>query len=441
MKIAHLLIALVGLLVSAQAADSKAALRLLRDECLGCHKPGKAKGGLLLTTHEKMMQGGDSGLAIVPGKAEQSLLYQLLLPDADPQMPPKKALSSEALAVIRAWIDAGAVWDSTVFDEAPKPRLVKLSGLPETYRPVLSLALSPDNQSLAVARGATVFVFDLSRPERPVKSKLEGHVEAIQSLAWTSDGRYLVSGGFQKLILWDVQLQAPAKILEGTLMGNITAVAATQAHLFAADGEAGGAGFIRKFDLQSGKLMATWKAHEDNVLALRLSSRGDRLLSGGADKLARLWDAESHALMASYEGHTNHVLAVAFNKEATQIATAGADREVKVWDVSSREQDVTLGDKKMVFTGAAWTPDGKSLVIVTDKGSGSVHSELKKHDGAQRSETGKTLKLTSVNESLTSVVITDDSKWIYAGSFEGNVHIWDEGGKPAGVLMWPNEQR
>jgi mono/diheme cytochrome c family protein len=37
------------------AADIKPALRVLRDECVGCHKPGKAKGGLLLTTHEKMM--------------------------------------------------------------------------------------------------------------------------------------------------------------------------------------------------------------------------------------------------------------------------------------------------------------------------------------------------------------------------------------------------
>jgi len=105
--------------------------------------------------------------------------------------------------------------------------------------------------------------------------------------------------------------------------------------VFIADGETGGAGFIRKLDLATGKTLTTWKAHDDNVLSLKLSAKADRLLSGGADKLAKLWDSGTGKLVSFYEGHTNHVLAVAFNKDATQIATAGADREVKVWDVAS----------------------------------------------------------------------------------------------------------
>jgi hypothetical protein len=62
------------------AADGTVApaLRVLRDECIGCHKPGKAKGGLLLTTREKMLLGGDEGAVVEPGKPDQSPLVTLL---------------------------------------------------------------------------------------------------------------------------------------------------------------------------------------------------------------------------------------------------------------------------------------------------------------------------------------------------------------------------
>ncbi|MCA1963855.1 MAG: hypothetical protein LDL31_07915 [Prosthecobacter sp.] len=418
-------------------ADTKAALRVIRDQCVGCHKPGKAKGGLLLTTAEKMMQGGDSGTPVKPGKAAESLLYQLCLAEGDPHMPPKKQLAAAELAALKAWIDAGAAWDAAVFDEPPAPRQVKLSTLPAAHQPVLAMALSPDEKLLAVARANTVLLVDLAQPARPVIGSLEGQMEPVPSLAWSRDGRWLVSGGFQKLSIWDAGTRQPARVISQGLVGNVSALVcdASGKAIFAADGESGGAGFIRQFDMTSGTLLATWKAHDDNVLSLRLSAKGDRLLSAGADKMARVWDAASLKLVAALEGHTNHITAAAFNQDATQVATAGADREVKVWDVASREQDAVLGDKKVAFAGIDWTPDGKTLAVITDKGACSLHTDLKKHEGTQRSEASKERKLPAAGEALTCVVITGDSKWVFAGSFEGNVHVWDAAdGKLAGRL-------
>lgn len=417
-------------------ADTQAALRVLRDECLGCHKPGKAKGGLLLHAHDKMMKGGDNGAAVVPGKPDESPLYQLALADADPHMPPKKQLEAGALNALKAWIAAGTPWDEAVFNEPPAPKPVKFTAMPETWQPVLALAISPDGKTLAVARANRITLIDLAAADTPVTGRLEGHLEPVQSLAWTPDGRTLISGGYQNIRLWDVAERREVRRLEPSLVGNVTALAATAEHVFAADGETGGAGFLRHFDLAGGTLLATWKAHDDNVTSLRLSAKGDRLLSGGADKMARLWDTATHQLIAFYEGHTNHVHSVAFNQDASQIATAGADREVKVWDVASREQDVSLGDKKNVYIGVAWTPDGKALAAVTDKGFGSVYTDLKKHDGAQRSETAKERKLESVSAPLTSVLITADAKTVFAGGFDGRIYRWDAtSGKAAGAIQ------
>lgn len=421
---------------AANAADPKPALRVLRDQCVGCHKPGKAKGGLLLTTHEKMMKGGDNGVPVVPGKPADSLLYQSVLEDADPHMPPKKQLTAVEMAALKTWIDAGAVWDAAVFDEPPAPKPVKFTTMPATYQPILALALSPDEKRLAVARANTVLLIDLTKPERPVAAKLEGHTEAVQSLAWSADGKLLVSGGYQRIMVWDAVASKDIRSITDHLVGAITAlVVDAQGRMFAADGETGGAGFIHQFDLAQSKHQATWKAHDDTVYSLRLSAKGDRLLSGSADKLAKLWDTGTRKLIAFYEGHTNHVLSVAFNKDASQIATAGADREVKVWDTPSREQDTSLGDKKTVFTAVAWTPDGRSLVAVTEKGGGSVYTDLKKHNGEQRSDTAKERKLSNISENLTSVAITTDSKTVFAGGFNGKVYVWDAAsGKPSGEV-------
>ena len=409
------------------AADPKPAMRVLRDQCVGCHKPGKAKGGLLLTTAEKMMKGGDNGVPVKPGKAADSLLYQLVLADADPHMPPKKNLTTAEISALKTWIDSGAVWDARVFDEAPTPKPVKLAAMPANYQPVLALVLSPDEKRLAIARANAVVIVDLTKPERPVLGKLEGQTELVTALAWSRDGKWLVSGGFQRLFVWDASTLKQVRVLNESLIGSITAAAfdAGGSAVFAADGETGGAGFIRKFDLATGKLLTTWKAHEDNVLALRLSPKGDRLLSGGADKLAKLWDSANNKLVSFYEGHTSHVLSVAFNKDATQIATAGADREVKLWNTTSGEQEASLGDKKNAFSALAWSPDGKTLVVLTGKGGGSLYTDFVRHTGGERSEGAKERKLASITETPTSVVITGDSKTVFAGAFDGKVYVWD----------------
>lgn len=419
------------------AIDAKPALRIIRDQCIGCHKPGKAKGGLLLTTHEKMMKGGDNGVPVVPGKGADSLLYKSVLAGADPHMPPKKQLPAADIAALKAWIDGGAPWDAVVFDEPPVPKVVKLAAMPANYQPVLALALAPDEKRLALARGNAVVVVDLTKPDRPVLGKLEGHTEPVQSVAWSTNGRWIVSGGYQRILVWDAETLKQVRALSGSLVGNITTMAIdpSSSILFAADGESGGAGFVRKFDLMQDKLLATWKAHEDTVYSLRLSPKGDRLLSGGADKLAKIWDTATQKLVATFEGHTNHVLSVVFNKDATQIATAGADKEVKVWEVSTGNQEVKLGDKKTVYTALAWSPDGKALAAITDKGTGAVYTELQKHSGTERSETGKERKLGAVDQMLTSVVITADAKSVFAGAFNGKVYVWDaSSGKATGEI-------
>jgi len=432
-----LLLATLAVASSAVAqSPSVIAMRVLRDECIGCHKPGKAKGGLILNTREKMMKGGDSDAVVIVGKADDSLLYQVLEKDGDPHMPPKKQLDGAQIAAVKTWINEGAKWEPQVFDEVPSVKPVALKAMPVSYKPALAITLSPDEKRIAVARANALDIYDLSKPEHPLDQKLTGHTEAVQSVAWSPDGQWIATGGFRSLKIWDTTTWREVKSLSSSLIGNITALAFGNDNttLFAADGEPGVSGFIHRIAVVEGKLLTSWKAHDDAIYGLRLSADGKSLASGSADKLAKLWNVADGKVIAFYEGHTNHVLGVAFNKDTTQLATASADKEVKVWDIKSREQDVTLGDKKIAFTSLAWSSDGTALATTTDKGGGAIYRNLVKHDGTQRSDTGKESKLESAGQMIYCCAITKDAKTVFGGAHDGTVYLWDEKGKITGKI-------
>jgi hypothetical protein len=78
---------------------------ILQAKCATCHGEG-ALGGLNLSTYETALQGGASGPAIVPGDSAGSVLVQVQQSGAHPAV-----LTSEELAAVIEWIDAGAPED------------------------------------------------------------------------------------------------------------------------------------------------------------------------------------------------------------------------------------------------------------------------------------------------------------------------------------------
>ncbi len=105
--------------VRAQDAASKPAfytekvLPILQTNCGQCHLAMNHKGGLSMATKASFMKGGRDGVVIVPGDPANSLLVKLMRhegPADDPMpMPPSRPKISDAdIAVVTAWVKAGA---------------------------------------------------------------------------------------------------------------------------------------------------------------------------------------------------------------------------------------------------------------------------------------------------------------------------------------------
>ncbi|HEX3872112.1 MAG TPA: PSD1 and planctomycete cytochrome C domain-containing protein [Pirellulales bacterium] len=94
---------------------------ILKRSCFECHGPEKQEGGLRLDRRDDFNRGGDSGPAIVVGKAAQSeLIARVILPDGDDSIMPARGarLSQTSVRTLRDWINQGATWPEQ-FDEAP----------------------------------------------------------------------------------------------------------------------------------------------------------------------------------------------------------------------------------------------------------------------------------------------------------------------------------
>ena len=86
---------------------------ILASRCLECHRGDEPEGGLSLTELVMVKKGGDSGAAIVIGKATESLLWERVSSD---EMPPKHPLSNSEKQTLKQWINEGANWGESALD-------------------------------------------------------------------------------------------------------------------------------------------------------------------------------------------------------------------------------------------------------------------------------------------------------------------------------------
>jgi hypothetical protein len=104
----HLLLALVLTQDAADLEFFESRIRpVLAENCLGCHGAKKQKGGLRLDSRAGWVKGGDSGPALVPGKADKSLLIQMIRGNAA-KMPPDGRLPERVVDDLVAWVNRGA---------------------------------------------------------------------------------------------------------------------------------------------------------------------------------------------------------------------------------------------------------------------------------------------------------------------------------------------
>ncbi len=308
----------------ALAAPTWAQVRaIFANHCLSCHDAKEADGELVMESYELLMKGGEKGRDIIPGRSSESRLFQQITHQIKPFMPPpKKAakLPEEEIALIRAWIDAGAPGPKA--GEVATPTSRPASRIRPTValrRPVLSLAASPTANLVAVAR--------------------PGEVE-----------------------IWSVEQQGVVQDFRD-LPGDVNAVAfsADGKTVFAAGGEPGVVGRVWRWNTADWKPLGVLQGHTDAIYSLAVAPSGKMLATGSYDQKILLWDLSNIGTPRSLTGHNGAVFSVAFRPDGNVLASVSADRTLKLWDVKTGQRLDTRPEPLKDLYGLAWSPDGSRV--------------------------------------------------------------------------------
>lgn len=245
---------------------------------------------------------------------------------------------------------------------------------------------------------------------------LEGHEDAVRSVAFSRDGQLIVSGSLDQTVrLWDAQTRQQ---IGDPLQGHNSPVYSVA---FSPDGSrivsGGGDNKLRVWETQSRQQIGELPGHEAAVLSVAFSSDGQRIVSGGGDKKLRLWDAQSLQIIAvSQEEHDDSVNSVAFSPDGQQIVSGSADQKLRLWSAQSLQPiGVPLEGHNTVVWSVAFSPDGQSIV------SGGFKT-LRLWDV----QTGQTIReLTGHENAVLSVAFNPDGDHIVSGGFDKTLRLWN----------------
>lgn len=240
---------------------------------------------------------------------------------------------------------------------------------------------------------------------------LSGHSQAVTSVAFSPNAKYLASASDDKKIkLWDVDTFGEIYTLSGH-SNFVKSVA------FSPSGEvlasASWDKTIKIWDVKTGNLLATLAGHKLQVSALAFSPQGNLLASASFDRTARLWEIEGESL--TLVGHIWAVLTVAFSPDGRILATGSDDNTIKLWNVNTGDMVASLEGHSWSVLSLAFSGDGEYLV------SASRDKTVKLWDVKQQAE----IQTFCGHTDSVSVVTMTMNKVIISGSKDKTIKVWD----------------
>ncbi|MFI6990862.1 nSTAND1 domain-containing NTPase [Nonomuraea wenchangensis] len=299
--------------------------------------------------------------------------------DSDPLLAMRLGLAANTLSPTKET-------RSSLLETLVKTRLV--GGTTSNMRTVKSMSLSNDDSMLAVSDGNSVVDLWLLNDTGVLKKyrSLPTEAIAVNALAFTPEGRYLIGGlADGSIIVWDVQT---------------------------------GGGPKQVADRPS--------AHSGSITAMALSLDGQLLVTAGSDRTIQLWSMEFPAKPAlignPLMGQLGPITSVAVSRNSQIVATGSADSTFVLWDIRDRQSPKVLvkrgGVSPSPVKAMQFSSDDQRLAVAADRVSlwelrDPAHPRLSPH------------QITSQSGQITTLAFARKGGLLASGSRGNAVELWD----------------
>ena len=281
-------------------------------------------------------------------------------------------------------------------------------------RAIKTLAFTADGKTLVSASlDTTIRLWDVETGNSRLMT--DGHTRAIYGLSFLKDGKTLVSGSSDcTLRLWNTETQ-DQQLIRVKHPWDAFYFAFSGDGKTVAIGSTGGR--TRLWSRDTEDFIATFQASHRRLINQIALSPGDKILACGSfGGEIELWDMLNHQRIATLNEYTSEIMALAFSPDGKTLAT-GARQEpmIVLWDINNIESKTVLLVEGDFGTDAlTFSPDGKTLV------SGHRYGRIYASDVATREQLPIFTKRTS---SITALAFSPDGKILVTGSGDGSIRL------------------
>ncbi len=269
------------------------------------------------------------------------------------------------------------------------PRGTLIKSWSEDLRDVHSLQFSPDKKYLLFTnRDDSIIILDHHELEiKHVFKEFNKYIEDSYgyiyqdlafNMAFSQDGKYLASTHDAYVIVWDYKLKTPMLVI----------------------------GEVTKLDkCETG-------AHVEEVI---FSPRGDYLITGSEDGLAKMWSFPDGLHIYTFEHSSSYSLMdlhITPDEKNLITSSSSPDGGIKIWNIITRNltRKISANIERLILT-----PDGRYMI------GGLTDNTLK----VWEFDTGKVIWTTLAHEGfITSLQLTLDSKYFVSTSMDKTIKIW-----------------
>lgn len=228
------------------------------------------------------------------------------------------------------------------------------------------IAMSGDGKQVVASADEGHFeIIPTNSKDRP--KNIDGDALRIQSVAYSPDGKFILTGelskdGKNRVVARDPRTGAQIRVFEGQ-SDLIGALKMSQDQRWIVSGSNGG--HLVVWDANTGKVeFAARSRQESPIWSIAISPDGKRIVGAGRSRVVEVWDLQIGKALLDPSGHTAEITQIAYSRDGAVIASGDTEGVVIVRDANSGLEKARFPRMNFGIDTLVFSPDGRRLLTM-----------------------------------------------------------------------------